>query len=45
MASLARDLLQAIATRRALVKERYRLETVGDPELLEAFRAFDRTAF
>jgi len=45
MASLARDLLQAVAARRTLVKERYRVETVGDAELLEAFRAFDRTAF
>jgi hypothetical protein len=45
MAALARELLKAIAVRRAGVKERYRIETAGDSELLEAFRAFDRTAF
>ena len=45
MASLARELIKEIDVRRKLVKERYRLETVADPELLEAFRAFDRTAF
>ena len=45
IASLARELVKEIQVRKTMVKERYRMETAGDPELLEAFRVFDRTAF
>jgi hypothetical protein len=45
LATLTRQLVNAIDSRKSFVTQRYRRESIRDHRLLEVFKIFDRKAF